>query len=68
MELDPLWGQRHFNFVLLQLLSHKICVIYGQIKRFGPGVIKLFMLNSAEHEILTAHKIKIARNNGIFRL
>ena len=34
----------------------------------GPEVIKLFfMLNSAEHEILNAHKYEKSRSSAIFR-
>ena len=35
---------------------------------WAQGYKKNFMLNSAEHEILNAHKHKISRYSAVFRL
>ena len=44
-------------------------VINGLIHmRSGPEVIKKLILNSAEHEILTAHKYQNIKKFSIFRL
>ena len=43
-------------------------LVINENERSGPEVIIFFMLNSAEHEILNAHKYKISRNSAFYRL
>ena len=47
-------------------LFFKSSVKHGMIKQTGPEVIKLFMLNSVEHEILNAHKYKNIKKFSFF--
>ena len=50
-----LWGHLHCR-------THKNTMF--TILNFGSEIINFFMLNSAEHEILNAHKYKIPRSSA----
>ena len=60
--LHVLWSFLHINAVEVNL-----CFPKGlQIKTSGPEVIKIFMLNSAEHEISNALKYKNIKKFRVF--
>ena len=53
---------------MAKLLSLKVHVYPSTLMSSVPEVIKLFMLDQVEHEILNAHKYKYIKKLGFFRL
>ena len=55
-------------FVMQHLVSFLVLQSYHSEERAGLEVIKLFMLNSTEHEIYPAHKCLNANNCWHFNI
>ena len=65
--LDNNHEKFHGNVISFDLLFILRLKVVASGIRPGPEVIKLFMLNSAEHEILNAHKYKITKKFSFFQ-
>ena len=70
MTLAVYCGRKTQNIISFEQLGHGL-IIHGdlfQCKYPGPEVIKNFLLNSAEHETLKAHRYKHIKNLAFFRI